>query len=39
MAYQGRPTTLIIASQGHVRKILVGAHTLGPFETALSEVL
>jgi thiol-disulfide isomerase/thioredoxin len=39
MAYQGRPTTLIIDRQGHVRKLLVGAHALGAFETALSEVL
>jgi thiol-disulfide isomerase/thioredoxin len=39
MAYQGRPTTLIIDRSGAVRRLLVGAHTLDAFETALHDVL
>jgi thiol-disulfide isomerase/thioredoxin len=39
MAYQGRPTTLIIDRSGAVRKVLVGAHTLDAFESALRDVL
>ena len=39
MAYQGRPTTLVLDRSGAVRKLLVGAHTLAAFETALHDVL
>jgi thiol-disulfide isomerase/thioredoxin len=35
MAYQGRPTTLVIGHDGRVREVLVGAHTLASFEAAL----
>jgi cytochrome c biogenesis protein CcmG, thiol:disulfide interchange protein DsbE len=39
MAYQGRPTTLIIGRDGRVQVILVGAHTLESFEAAVRKVL
>jgi hypothetical protein len=38
MAYQGRPTTLMIGHDGRVRDVLVGAHTLASFEAALGHV-
>jgi thiol-disulfide isomerase/thioredoxin len=38
MAYQGRPTTLILDRTGAVRAVLIGAHSLRDFETALGEV-
>jgi thiol-disulfide isomerase/thioredoxin len=38
MAYQGRPTTLIIGRDGQIRDLLVGAHTLASFEAALARL-
>lgn len=35
MAYQGRPTTLVIGSDGRVRNTLIGAQTLASFEAAV----
>lgn len=35
MAYQGRPTTLVIGRDGQVRNMLIGAQTLASFETAV----
>jgi thiol-disulfide isomerase/thioredoxin len=34
MAYQGRPTTLVIGRDGQVRDMLIGAQTLSSFEAA-----
>ncbi len=34
MAYQGRPTTLVIGRDGRVRDMLIGAQTLSSFEAA-----
>lgn len=39
MAYQGRPTTLIIGRDGRVKETLVGAHTLGEFDAAVRRAL
>lgn len=39
VAYQGRPTTLIIDRAGRVRQVLIGAQTLESFETAVRNVL
>jgi hypothetical protein len=39
MAYQGRPTTLIVGWDGSVREVLVGPHTLESFESALQRAL
>lgn len=39
MAYQGRPTTLILDRTGALRRLLVGAHTYAAFEAALKDVL
>jgi thiol-disulfide isomerase/thioredoxin len=39
MAYQGRPTTLVIGRDGRVRETLVGAHSLGDFEAAVRRAL
>jgi hypothetical protein len=38
MAYQGRPTTLVIDREGHVRKQLVGARDFASFEQAVQTV-
>jgi thiol-disulfide isomerase/thioredoxin len=38
MAYQGRPTTLVIGHDGRVRDVLVGAHTFASFEAALGHL-
>ena len=35
MAYQGRPTTLVIGGDGRVRNTLIGAQTLASFEAAV----
>jgi cytochrome c-type biogenesis protein len=35
MAYQGRPTTLVIGRDGQVRNTLIGAQTLASFEAAV----
>ncbi len=39
MAYRGRPTTLVLDRQGRVARVLVGAHPLEDFETAVRQVL
>ena len=36
MAYQGRPTTLVIGRDGQVRNMLIGAQTLASLETAVA---
>jgi len=35
MAYQGRPTTLVIGRDGRVRNMLIGAQSLASFEAAV----
>src|SRR5690242_7824010 len=37
MAYAGRRTTLLFAKNGRAHRILVGAQTLGSFETSASQ--
>jgi thiol-disulfide isomerase/thioredoxin len=39
MAYQGRPTTLILGRDGSVREILIGAQSFDAFETAIRKAL
>ena len=35
MAYQGRPTTLVIGRDGRIRNMLIGAQTFASFEAAV----
>jgi len=39
MAYQGRPTTLVIGGDGRIRNMLIGAQSLAAFQAAVSRDL